>query len=176
MRSQHALKLLEEKTALAEEEASRAPAPRTRTAEDRKRRAAEVVGSFDGDFVTGFGKFAIAGCGEADGKPDPRITKAPSGGSEGSLVDGGALVPDQFFQLKRTLYDASALAGFADIRETANPLATTNIPGIDETSRQDGSRAGGFVRLWDHGAGLSSASWPQHKMVRLSPRLLRAPT
>ena len=176
MRSQHALKLLEEKTALAEEEASRAPAPRTRTAEDRKRRAAEIVGSFEGDFVTAFGKFAIAVCGEASGKPDPRITKAPSGGSEGSLVDGGALVPDQFFQLKRTLYDASALAGFADIRETANPLATIKIPGIDETSRQDGSRAGGFVSFWDQEAGLVAASWPKNKMIEFWPRKLHAAT
>src|SRR5260370_14877818 len=116
MRSQHALKLLEEKTALAEEEASRASVPRTRTAEDRKRRAAESVGSFEGDFVTAFGNMAVAVVRDLDGLRDPILTRAPTGASEGSPTDGGFLVGEQFEGLKDTIYDAREVAPFVDRR------------------------------------------------------------
>jgi HK97 family phage major capsid protein len=176
MRSQHALKRLEEKTVEAEEDASRVPVPRTRTTEDRKRRAAEIVGSFDGDFVSAFGSFAGAVVRDLDGVRDPRLTRAPTGASEGSPTDGGFLVGEQFEGLKDTIYAAGQVAPFVDRRETGNPLAAVKIPGIDETSRADGSRWGGFASYWDDESGSVSASFPRSKMIEFSTRKLHTTT
>jgi HK97 family phage major capsid protein len=179
MRSQHALRRLEDKIAEAELEASHAPIPRVRTAEDRKRRAAEIVGSFEGDFVRAFGNFAGAVIRDANGlqKNDPRLQRAPSGASEGSPADGGILVPEQFVPIvQKTAYDVSEIAGFVDHRETDNPLAAVKIPGIDETSRADGSRWGGFASYWDDESGSVSTSFPRSKMIEFSTRKIHITT
>jgi hypothetical protein len=69
MRGQHALKQLEAKTIEAEEASARVKSSPS-TVADRKRRAAEIVGSFEGDFVTSFGDFAGAVVREAHGRQD----------------------------------------------------------------------------------------------------------
>jgi HK97 family phage major capsid protein len=176
MRSQHALKLLEEKTAQAEEEASRAPVPRTRTAEDRRRRAAEIVGTFGGDIITAFGEFAATTVRAINDRDDPRLERASIGASEGAPTDGGFLVPEQFLAIKHTIFATGELAQFADIRETANPLAAVKIPGIDETSRQDGSRWGGFASYWDQESGSVATSFPRSKMLEFSGKKMHITT
>jgi HK97 family phage major capsid protein len=181
MRGQQALKRLEEKTAEVEEAAGRATVTRTtaRTAEDRKRIAAEIVGSFEGDFVRAFGDFAVATVHEADGlkRHDPRLQRAPGGASEGNPADGGILVPEQFVPIiKQTTYDISEIAGLVDHRETDNPLGTVKIPGIDETSRADGSRWGGFASYWDDESGSVSTSFPRSKMIEFSTRKIHITT
>jgi HK97 family phage major capsid protein len=171
MRSQHALKRLEEKTAEVEREASHAPITRTRTAEDRKRRAAEIVGSFEGDFVRAFGAFASAVADDASGMRvhDPRLVRAPSGASEGDPTGGGFLVNEQFVPtIQKTAYDISDIAGLVDRRETDNPLASIKLPGIDETSRADGSRVGGFATYWDAESGSVATSFPRNKLIEFA--------
>jgi HK97 family phage major capsid protein len=179
MRSQYALQRLEAKTEEAEEFAAaprRHRAPAARTLEDRKRRAAELVGSFDGDIVTAFGEFAATVVRSINGREDPRLVRAPTGASEGAPTDGGMLVPEQFLSIKSALYDTSEIATFADIRETANPLAAVKIPGIDETSRQDGSRWGGFASYWDQEAGSVATSFPRSKMLEFTGKKMHITT
>ena|ERR1700730_1981903 len=130
MRGEHALKQLEAKTIDVEEAVEARLKPSPRSVEDRKRRAADIVGSFEGDFVTAFGEFAATVVRETNGVRDARLTRAPGGASEGSPTDGGFLVPDQFLPVKYTIYGASELASFADIRETAIVTSIRSSTGL----------------------------------------------
>jgi hypothetical protein len=78
---------------------------------------------------------------ERDGRVDDRLIRAPTGAGESDPTTGGFLVDTQWSQeLAALAYAESEVAALCDRRETAFPLADVRLPGIDETSRADGSR------------------------------------
>jgi len=95
-----------------------------------------------------FGEFAASVKSVAVGKGlDERLAKAPAGMSETIDADGGFAVPEEFrAELLKNTYEKAAVAG----RARAIPMASRSlvIPRIAESSRADGSRAGGVRAYW----------------------------
>lgn len=84
---------------------------------------------------------------------------------------GGFMVsPEWAERLIYSAYDESVIAQLVDARETANPLAEVKIPGIDETSRQDGSRWGGFISYWGAESSTVPPSFPRSKLIEFTGR------
>jgi HK97 family phage major capsid protein len=104
-----------------------------------------------------------------DGVIDNRHVRAPTGLSEGA---DGLLVPPQFVaRLLNEIYDRySFVATLCDRRPTDFPLASVEIPGVDETSRQDGSRSGGLKSYWVAEADSVSPSLPRYKKLAFGPK------
>jgi HK97 family phage major capsid protein len=88
---------------------------------------------------------------------------------------GGFLVQTNFSQeIIAATYGESLVAGLCDRRLTSKPLADVRIPGIDETSRADGSRFGGVVSYWGDEATQVAKSKPRWKNLNISTRKLIA--
>ena len=80
---------------------------------------------------------------------DNRLQRAPTGLNEADPTAGGWLVPAEFSeQLIISLYSEATIAPLCTRQETAFPGRELLIPGIDETSRADGSRWGGVLSYW----------------------------
>ena len=84
--------------------------------------------------------------GDKRSSPDPR---AQTGAAfETDPTAGGFLVPTTYVEsLVASMYDEAVIAPLCDRMETDKP-ATAVLPGIDETSRADGSRWGGATAYW----------------------------
>jgi len=112
---------------------------------------------------------------ERDSIEDHRLVRAPTGASEGDPAGGGFLVPAVWAQqMLSQAYNDSTLAQLCTRWPTSNPLSEINFPGIDETSRQDGSRYGGVTSRW-LGEGDSNTpilSFPRFKNLTFTPRKL----
>jgi HK97 family phage major capsid protein len=108
-----------------------------------------------------------------DGFFNEKLVRAPAGLSEADPSGGGFLVPEDWSQtLIRSMFETSILASRCDRRTTDRPLAATKIPGIDETSRADGSRWGGTASYWE-GEGISvSPSLPRFRQLEFTGRKL----
>ncbi|SIR06680.1 phage prohead protease, HK97 family/phage major capsid protein, HK97 family,TIGR01554 [Rhizobium sp. RU35A] len=104
---------------------------------------------------------------------DPRLVRAPSGLNEGEGAFGGFLVQTNFVQeLIGSLYEESEIASRCDRRPTGGPLASVKMPGIDETSRADGSRWGGLQSYWAAEADQVSSSLPRFRQIEFSTKKL----
>lgn len=126
-----------------------------------------------------FGSLAeniIAGVKAARGeRPDARLERAPAGADITDPTAGGFLVQTNFSQeIIAGAYGEARVAGLCDRRLTSKPLADVRIPGIDETSRADGSRFGGVVSYWGDEATQVAKSKPRWKNLNLSTRKLIA--
>lgn len=106
--------------------------------------------------------------------PDARLMLTKQTGlSEGIGADGGFLVQTDFSTeiLKRT-YEVGQIAQ----RTRRIPITTAangiRIPGINETSRVDGSRYGGVLGYWRDEAAAKTASQPAYRTVELSLKKL----
>ncbi|WP_315759766.1 phage major capsid protein [Bradyrhizobium sp. SZCCHNR3065] len=100
-----------------------------------------------------------------------RKTLIRAGASEADPAAGGFLVGPQWSEnLIYSIFDESVLARMVDRRETQAPFAEAKVPGIDETSRADGSRAGGFYSYWVGESGSVPTSFPRTKMVDFTGR------
>ena len=109
-----------------------------------------------------------------DGRHDPRLAaRAPTGLNETDPTAGGFLVPaqwaDGFFA---SMYENSVLAPLTEIEELDGPLVEFNIPGVDETSRVDGSRWGGVQAFWSAEASTVTSKRPKAKMISFAPHKL----
>jgi HK97 family phage major capsid protein len=112
---------------------------------------------------------------ERGGVTDPRLVRAPAGASIGDPTGGGFLVEEAWSQeLIGLAYEESLVAALCDRRPSASQLSAIKIPGIDETSRADGSRFGGIVSYWGGEGSAPPASLPKFKNVEISAKKLIA--
>ena len=104
-----------------------------------------------------------------EGRVDPRLheVRAASGLSEGIGGDGGFLVQPQYAtQILKQAFDTGILASRCKrVPMTSNQLI---YPGLDETSRADGSRGGGVRHYWVAEAGAKTASQPKFRRIELN--------
>ena len=102
-----------------------------------------------------------------------RELRAPTGMAESTPALGGFLVQDDYStELFKKAHDASSIWSKCrniPISSNANGL---KIPGIDETSRADGSRWGGIRAYWLDEAGAKTASNPKFMQIELSLKKL----
>lgn len=109
----------------------------------------------------------------AGGRRDRRLVRTPTGTSEIDPTAGGFMVPPTFADsLIGSLYDDSLIAPLCDIRELSGPLIDFSVPGVDETSRADGSRWGGVSSYWSAEAATVPNSLPRWKRLAFSARKL----
>lgn len=108
---------------------------------------------------------------------DPRLRqiKAVSGMSEGQPSDGGFLVQTDYMnELIRRTYETGAIT----TRVRRIPISANSnglkIPGVDETSRVDGSRMGGMQTYWLGEAASPTASAPKFREIELKLHKLGA--
>lgn len=114
---------------------------------------------------------AIALAADKSRIPDHRLIRAPSGMNEGDPANGGFLVQTNFIpDLIASLYEEAEIAPLCDRRETSKPLADVKVPGIDETSRANGSRWGGVAGYWAAEADQVPASKPKFKNLEFSAK------
>ncbi|MEH2468973.1 HK97 family phage major capsid protein [Nitrobacteraceae bacterium AZCC 2161] len=112
---------------------------------------------------------------ERGGAADPRLVRAPAGASIGDPTGGGFLVEEAWSQeLIGLAYEESLVAALCDRRPSASQLSAIKIPGIDETSRADGSRFGGILSYWGGEGGAPPASLPKFKNLEMSAKKLIA--
>lgn len=100
---------------------------------------------------------------------DPRLTRrAATGLQEGKPSDGGFLVQTDF--ASRILQNVWT-NGLVPSRVTRYPLSGNSnamkINGIDETSRADGSRAGGIQGFWAGEAAEKTKSKPKFRQIEM---------
>ena len=114
-----------------------------------------------------------------EGVHDPRLvapalaTRAPTGLSEVDPTHGGFLVPSQWADtFLASIYDESTIAPLTWTEELNGPLIEFNLPGVDETSRIDGSRWGGVQAFWSAEAANVSTNFPKAKNVHFGPKKL----
>jgi HK97 family phage major capsid protein len=105
---------------------------------------------------------------------DPRLTtRAATGLAEGISSDGGFLVQTDFASgILKNVWDN----GLVPSRINKIPLSGNangiKINGIDETSRADGSRAGGIQSYWVSEAAEKTASKPKFRQIHLETNKL----
>lgn len=105
---------------------------------------------------------------------DSRLTRAPTGAGEVDPTGGGFLVQVGFVQeLIESIYAGAVLAPLCDRRKTSK-LGGTKIPAIDESSRGDGSRAGGSLAFWKSETDSISATFPRFRSIEFGPHTLIA--
>jgi HK97 family phage major capsid protein/HK97 family phage prohead protease len=110
-----------------------------------------------------------------DRRVDPRLVRAPTGGNESDPSAGGFLVAPTFaWDLISPLYDENPVAERVTRWESDQPLAEVRMPGIDETSRADGSRWGGALAYWAAEADTLTGSFPRFRNLTFSPKKLIA--
>ena len=99
--------------------------------------------------------------------------RSPTGLSEGTPSLGGFLVQmDYANELFTKAHQASMVWGKCRNIPISGKSNGLKIPGIDETSRADGSRWGGIRGYWLEEAGTKTASKPLFMMVELSLKKL----
>jgi len=112
---------------------------------------------------------------ERGGPVDPRLVRAPSGANINDPTSGGFLIAEQYTdELIALAYEEALIASLCDRRLTSKPLAAVKIPGIDETSRADGSRFGGVVSYWLGEGTAPPATLPRFKNLELSAKKIIA--
>jgi len=142
----------------------------------------ERFGSF-GEYLQAVAAASMDRGGELAGMPtgvmDRRLAggdrelRSPQGLAESTPSLGGFLVQTDYAnELFQKAHAASSIW-----RKCRNiPLSARSnslkIPGIDETSRADGSRWGGIRAYWLEEAGTKTASYPKFMMVELSLKKL----
>lgn len=115
-----------------------------------------------------FGDFLVEVAKAADpaSRPHARLVRAPSGANESDPTAGGFIVAPQWSDdLIYSVYAETVFAQLFDRRETSTQFASVKIPGIDETSRAEGSRSGGFIALWQGESVPSTPSTMRSKLV-----------
>jgi HK97 family phage major capsid protein len=117
----------------------------------------------------------------AGGGIDPRLkraplVRAPSGLTTMDPTLGGFLVAPEFAPaITQSVYDQATLASRCDRRVTKNLLAGIKIPGLDETSRQEGSRYAGTTVYWPAQEGTTvSSTFPKWRALELAGHKIMA--
>jgi len=108
---------------------------------------------------------------------DDRLVRAPAGANEGAATAGGFLVQVNFADnVLGMAYDDAVIAPLCTRPEYLAVYGTmaggVKMPGIDETSRADGSRYGGVIAYWASEAASVAASLPRFKSIEFTDRKL----
>jgi HK97 family phage major capsid protein len=129
-----------------------------------------------GDFLQSVARAS----GQAPAQVDPRLTRAssltraPATLYEADPTAGGFTVPGTYVEsLVLSMYDDAVIAPLCEQFETDLPN-TVKLPGIDETSRADGSRWGGATAYWSIEAPSISPSMPKYKNIEFGAHKLYA--
>ena len=102
-----------------------------------------------------------------------RELRAPSGAAESTPSLGGFLVTQDYSSdLFKKAHAASSIWNKCRNIPISGRSNGLSIPGIDETSRADGSRQGGIRTYWSEEAGTKTSSKPTFMMVDLSLKKL----
>jgi hypothetical protein len=120
------------------------------TRAERQRRADASRDRINPPFKS-FGEFLVEVAKASDPTflPHAGLNRAPVGANETDPSAGGFLVAPQWSDdLIYSVYTETVFAQLFDRRETSTQFAGVKIPGVDETSRAEGSRSGGFISLW----------------------------
>lgn len=123
------------------------------------------------------GEFFRCVANAANGRMDERLSaslreeRAASGMSEGVLSDGGFLIPPEFSGVM--LHDAIE-TGMLSSKCRKQVMSRTNltIPGVDETSRANGSRWGGIQTYWENEADELTSSKPKFRQINMKAKKL----
>ena len=113
---------------------------------------------------------AIRNAGSPGGQTDPRLfqVRAASGLSEGSPSDGGFLLQDNFStEILQTAWNDNEILKRIRLFHLSGNANGIKIPGVDETSRANGSRNGGIQSYWTGEAGEFTATKPKFRLINL---------
>ena len=99
----------------------------------------------------------------------------PSGSSEAIPSEGGFLVKtDQSSEVLKRVHEAGILANRCRRLQISSDANTIKIPGVDESSRADGSRFGGVRGYWVDEADQVTSSKPKFRLIQLTLNKLAA--
>ena len=144
----------------------------TQTVEGPKPKASYVVGDDNRKkdrFLT-FGQqmAAVMQAGLPGGTIDPRLFNAATGLSESVPSDGGFLVQSDFSSaILKNVWDSGMILPRVNKVTLSGNKNGMVFNGLDETSRVDGSRAGGIRAYWAAEAAEKTASKPKFRKIDL---------
>lgn len=139
------------------------------TEKERKKQEQRDSFASSGEFYQ-----AVILAGTPGGPVDPRLsTRAATGLSESVPSDGGFLVESQMANeiLKNVWGSGLILPRISKVTLSGNKNGM-KFNGLDETSRVDGSRAGGIRSYWAEEAEEKTASKPKFRQIDLSLKKL----
>jgi len=160
---------LEEKTQraieAAEEPAKEPERTPVDTRKDRKEQERRDKFTSPGEFYQ-----AVMRAGAPGGPVDPRLsTRAATGLSEAVPSDGGFLVESEMAAgILKNVWDSGMILPRINKVTLSGNKTGMKFNGIDETSRVDGSRAGGIRAYWKAEAAEKTASKPKFRQISLS--------
>lgn len=101
---------------------------------------------------------------------------AATGMSEGVAADGGFLLHDTYVdEIMRLMHETGVVVARMPAPIPLDPRSNSiKMPGIDETSRADGSRWGGMQAYWTEEGGSGTGTKPQFKRIGLELHKLMA--
>jgi len=143
------------------------PAKTLETAYQQKKAAAQTKK----DSFMSFGEqlASVMQAGIPNGRVDPRLYNAASGLNEGTPSDGGFLVQQDFTnELLKNAMETGLLSSRCRKVTISSNSNSMKLNGIDETSRVNGSRAGGIVAYWLEEAGAKTGSKPKFRKIELN--------
>lgn len=113
---------------------------------------------------------AVMRAGAPGGMVDPRLsTRAASGLSETVPSDGGFLVESAMAnEILKNVWDSGMILPRVSKVTLSGNKTGMKFNGLDETSRVDGSRAGGIRAYWASEAAEKTASKPKFRKIELS--------
>jgi HK97 family phage major capsid protein len=152
---------------LGEADGAQRRPPEATTRAERQRRADASRDEVEMPFKS-FGEFLVevAKASDPTSRAHPGLHRAPAGANETDPTGGGFLVADAWSDdLIYSVYGETVFAQFFDRRETSTQFAGVKIPGVDETSRAEGSRSGGFISVWQGESVPSTPSVMRSKLV-----------
>ncbi len=137
--------------------------------------SAAALAQDDGGFKS-LGEFfqTVARASGAPARQDARLVRAPTGLGELDETGGGFAVPPVFIEtLGGSMFEDAVIASRCSRFESASP-SDTSIPGVDETSRADGSRWGGATSYWAIEGAAVASSLPKWRRVEFAGHKLFA--
>ena len=112
---------------------------------------------------------AVMKAGLPGGSVDPKLYNAASGLNETTASDGGFLVQNDFSdQILKNVWDSGMILPRINKVTLSGNKNGMKFNGLDETSRVDGSRAGGIRAYWAAEAALKTKSKPTFRQIDLS--------
>ena len=167
--SLEAMKALEERTQSTLDRLEGSQTPPDKTNIDTEKRKKEQAKR---DRFTTAGEFyqAVMRAGQPGGAVDPRLsTRAASGLSESVPSDGGFLAEHESGTgLMKIVWDSGMILPKIQKVTLSGNKNGMKFNGLDETSRADGSRAGGILAYWAAEAAEKTKSKPKFRQIDLS--------
>jgi HK97 family phage major capsid protein len=145
-------------------------APRRSLVERAERASVARIVADPASGFRSFGEFlqAVARAGADSISHDSRLVRAPKGLNETDPTGGGFAVPSTYIEsMVGSIYADSVIAPRCMQLETDRP-ADAQMPGIDETSRVDGSRWGGASAYWGVESDTVPSSLPRWRSINFS--------